>query len=123
MFKRIAPILRIFDEDKAKEFYIEYLEFEKLFEHRFQKNAPLYMGIKQGDCEIHLSEHHGDATPISALRIETNNLEQYRDLLKSKNYKYFRPVVENNSWEKCMSIIDPFGNRLIFTTAISRGYT
>ena len=81
------------------------------------------MGIKQGDCEIHLSEHHGDATPISALRIETNNLEQYRDLLKSKNYKYFRPAVENNSWEKCMSIIDPFGNRLIFTTAISREYT
>ena len=120
MFKRIAPILRIFDEDKSKNFYIEYLEFEILFEYHFQTNGPLYMGIKQGNCEIHLSEHHGDATPISALRIETNDLVKYKDLLKSKNYKYFRPAIEKNSWEKYMSIIDPFGNRLIFTTAISR---
>ena len=44
MFKRIAPILRIFDEDKAKEFYIEYLEFEILFEHRFQKKCSTVHG-------------------------------------------------------------------------------
>ena len=116
MFKRITPILRIFDEDKARDFYLEYLDFEILFEHRFEINMPLYLGIKKGDCEIHLSEHHGDATPISALRIETCDLEKFKDLLTSKNYKYFRPSIEKNAIEKSMSITDPFGNRLIFTT-------
>ena len=27
MFKRITPILRIFDEDKARDFYLEYFKF------------------------------------------------------------------------------------------------
>ena len=51
------PIFRIFDEAKAREFYLDYLGFEVTFEHRYEENTPLYIGITRQGCEIHLSEH------------------------------------------------------------------
>ena len=63
MLQGIVPILRIFDEDKAKEFYVDYLEFVVDWEHRFEEEMPLYMQISLDSIVLHLSEHHGDCTP------------------------------------------------------------
>ncbi len=41
--KSPTPILRMFVEVKAKEFYITFLEFEIDWEHRFEDDFPLYM--------------------------------------------------------------------------------
>jgi hypothetical protein len=43
------PILRIFDEAKAREFYLDWLGFSIDFEHRFEPGTPLYMGISRDD--------------------------------------------------------------------------
>ncbi len=40
-----TPIFRIFDEDLAREFYVGFLEFEVEFEHRFEDDLPLYLGL------------------------------------------------------------------------------
>ena len=42
------PILRIFDEAKAKEFYLDFLGFRLDWEHRFEAHLPLYMQIVHG---------------------------------------------------------------------------
>jgi Glyoxalase superfamily protein len=76
-FGNTTPILRIFDEAKAKEFYVEFLGFEVDWQHRFEDNLPLYMQISKDACVIHLSEHHGDCSPGAALRIQTNELEGF----------------------------------------------
>jgi hypothetical protein len=39
--KSTTPILRIFDEEKAKEFYLKFLEFKLDWEHRFEDDLPL----------------------------------------------------------------------------------
>ena len=52
--KSTNPILRMFDESKAKAFYIDYLGFEVDWECRFSPTAPLYMQIRLGDAVIHL---------------------------------------------------------------------
>jgi hypothetical protein len=62
-FNRAAPVLRIFDEDKAREFYVDYLGMTVDFEHRFDPDSPLYMQVSRGVLVLHLSEHHGDGTP------------------------------------------------------------
>ena len=67
-FKSATPVLRIFDVGKAREFYLDYLGFDILFEHRFGDGFPIYIGIKLDGVQLHLSEHHGDATPGSAVR-------------------------------------------------------
>lgn len=47
------PILRIFDTQRAAEFWIDYLGFEVMWEHRFEPDLPLYMEIRRGDSVIH----------------------------------------------------------------------
>jgi uncharacterized glyoxalase superfamily protein PhnB len=117
---KITPILRIFDEAKAKEFYVDFLGFKVDWEHRFEDGMPLYMGISKGNCLIHLSEHHGDCCPGAALRIETDDVDSYQRELLAKQYKYARPGVQDMPWgTRDMSISDPFGNRLTFTTVLS----
>ena len=113
-----TPILRIFDEAKAREFYVEYLGFKVDWEHRFEPGLPLYMQVSRDGCLLHLSEHHGDATPGSAMRIPVTDLAAFHREISAKGYKYARPGIEKMPWGGSdMSIGDPFGNRLTFTDA------
>ena len=119
-FGNTTPILRSFDEIKAREFYLAFLEFNLDWEHRFSEDLPLYMQISKGSCVLHISEHHGDSSPGTALRIQVSNIEAYHELLLGKSYKYSRPAIQEMPWgSKDMTISDPFGNRLIFTSAVS----
>ena len=118
-FGKTTPILRIFDEAKAREFYVDFLGFTIDWEHRFEAGAPLYMQVSKDQCVLHLSELHGDGAPGAALRIETNDVDAFQAELTSKRYKYARPGVGDMPWgTRDMSINDPFGNRLTFTSAI-----
>ncbi len=110
------PILRIFDETKARDHYVGFLDFKVDWEHRFGPDFPIYMQVSRDACIIHLSEHHGDASPGSALRIETPDIDGYCAMLRAKNYKYSKPgSPEEKPWGcRELSIGDPFGNRLIF---------
>ena len=119
-FGKTTPILRIFHEGKAKEFYIDFLGFKVDWEHRFEPSLPLYLQISKDACVIHLSEHHGDCCPGAAMRIETRELAAFQQELLAKPYKNSRPAIEKMPWgSNDMTIADPFGNRLTFTDAIS----
>ena len=117
---KTTPILRIFDEAKAKEFYVEFLGFAVDWEHRFEPGLPLYMQVSKDSCVLHLSEHYSDCSPGAALRIETTDLDAFHAELGRKRYKYARPGIEDMPWgTRDMAIKDPFGNRLTFTAPIS----
>jgi len=115
-FGQATPILRMFDESKAREFYLDFLGFRVDWEHRFEPGLPLYMQISKGGCVLHLSEHHGDSSPGAAVRIATGDLDAFRAELAAKRYPYVRPEIEEMPWgTRDMSVRDPFGNRLTFT--------
>jgi uncharacterized glyoxalase superfamily protein PhnB len=115
-----TPILRSFDEAKAREFYLQYLGFGVVFEHRFEPGLPLYMAVARDGCTLHLSEHHGDASPGAAMRIEVGDIDALHAELAAKVYPNARPTLETMPWgTRDMTITDPFGNRLTFTDAIS----
>jgi uncharacterized glyoxalase superfamily protein PhnB len=114
--KRPIPILRIFDEAKAKEFYGGFLGFTIDWEHCFEPGTPLYMQVSRGDCVLHLSEHYGDAIPGSAMRIPVEDIDGLHRELMEKRYKYARPGIEDTPWgTRDVTVRDPFGNRLTFT--------
>ena len=116
---KTTPILRILDEAKAKEFYVQFLDFKVDWEHRFAPDLPLYMQVSRGGCVLHLSEHYGDCTPGAAVRIESSDLDAFHLELLTKQYKHARPGIEETPWgTRDMSLKDPFGNRLTFMTAI-----
>jgi catechol 2,3-dioxygenase-like lactoylglutathione lyase family enzyme len=113
--QQLIPIFRSFDEAKAREFYVDFLGFEVLFEHRFEPDTPLYLGLKFGNCELHVSEHFGDATPGSSVRIPMTDVAGFCQRLNAKRYRHARPGYQDQSWGwRDMAIDDPFGNRLIF---------
>lgn len=114
------PILRIFDEAKAREFYVDFLGFQVDWEHRFEPGLPLYMQVSRGECVLHLSEHHGDCSPGGHLRIPTSDLDAYQAALLARQYKYSRPGIETMPWGRDMTIGDPFGNALTFTAPAPR---
>jgi len=75
------------------------------------------MQVSRDGCVLHLSEHHGDCSPGAALRVETDGLETFHAELSAKGYKFARPGIEDMPWgTRDMSVKDPFGNRLTFTT-------
>lgn len=114
-FGPVIPVLRFFDEAKMREFYLGFLGFEVTFEFRFEPDTPLYLGVRRGDCLLHLSEHHGDGCPGANVRIMTNSLDAYHAELTAKRYKYNRPGIEQQPWGlREMTVQDPFGSRLTF---------
>jgi catechol 2,3-dioxygenase-like lactoylglutathione lyase family enzyme len=118
MFGAPTPILRSFDETRTKDFYLNFLGFELVFEHRFEPGLPLYMGVKRDDCVLHLSEHYGDATPGAALRIPVDDVIAYAATLRAKVHGNSRPgVPEPMPWGSTdITIADPSSNRLTFFT-------
>ena len=114
-FGPAIPILRIFDEAKAREFYLGYLGFNVDFEHRFANDFPLYMQVSRDGCALHLSEHHGDSAPGAHLRIETSDVAALHLELTGKQYNYSSPSLVATSWNtRELTVPDPFGNRITF---------
>ena len=113
-----VPILRSFDEAEARDFYLRYLGFKVLFEHRFEPGFPLYMAVRRGGCELHLSEHHGDATPGAAVRIEVGDVEALLAELNGRGHARMRPGIVDQDWgTREIMLTDPFGNRVVFWQA------
>ena len=119
----ITPILRIFDYDKAIEFYVNWLGFKVDWEHEFEPGTtPKYIQVSLRDLVLHLSEHHGDASPGTHIRInDFEGLKAYNKELNNKKYKYGRPGLQVPEWNKktiYMTVHDPFGNRVTFNEEV-----
>lgn len=113
-FKHTAPVFRSFDALKAKEFYLGFLGFTLDWEHRFGDNFPLYMQVSRAGLVLHLSEHHGDASPGATAFVSMSGVEDYQRELASKDYQFMKPGVQALDWGKEMVVTDPFSNRIRF---------
>lgn len=113
-FEHPIPVLRTFDEAKANEFYIDFLGFKRDWEHRFAPGLPLYMQVSRGTLILHLSEHHGDASPGSTVFVWMTGIEALHRELIGKQYKNSRPGLETVDWGLQLQVPDPFGNRIRF---------
>ena len=112
-----TPILRIFDEAAARAFYIGWLGFREDFTHRFAPDMPLYLGVLRGGVSLHLTEHHGDTTSGTRLRIAVDDIDAFYADLCSRPYSRQRPdpPPREQPWgERDVTLTDPFGNRLTF---------
>lgn len=113
LFRRTVPVFRIFDIAKAREFYVDYLGFTVDWEHRYSDGFPLYMQVSRGDLTLHLSEHHGDASPGGTVYVEVDGAGELHAELKAKDYPYLKPGLEEDAGiGTVLELIDPFGNRL-----------
>ena len=114
-FRCTVPILRMFNVEKAKEFYVGFLGFKVDWEHQFEPNTPVYMQISRDGLYFHLSEHHGDGSPGVHVRIRCDDLEAFHAEISAKKYKNYRPGLQDQEWgTREMVVKDGAGNQLVF---------
>lgn len=114
VFDAPRPILRIFDVDRAKDFYVDFLGFDLDWEHRFGEQFPLYCQVSRAGLTIHLSEHSGDASPGAKVFVPMRGLDAFHAELQAKTYRYNRPGIEEQPWGRELQVTDPFSNRIAF---------
>lgn len=120
-FKQTIPILRIFDVQKARDFYCGFLGFEVQWEHHFEDDSPAYIEVARNGMTLHLSEHHGDCTPGSTVFVWMTGIEAFHTEITSKGYQYNRPGLEKTFYDaRCVEVMDPFSNRIRFNERIEK---
>ena len=113
--RSVNPIFRMFDELKAREFYVDWLGMTVDWEHRFGDDFPLYMQVSNEWLELHLSEHHGDCSPGSKVRVKVAGIDAFHKMLSEMKYKYNKPGIEKTEWNtREVTVSDPFGNKITF---------
>jgi catechol 2,3-dioxygenase-like lactoylglutathione lyase family enzyme len=91
------PILRIFDVEKAREFYLDFLGFTMDWDHRYGPNLPIYMQVSRSGLTLHLSEHHGDASPGSTVFVRMKGVGALRAELLGKAYADSKPGIQDDA--------------------------
>lgn len=113
-FTIAIPVFRSLDEARCRAFYCRFLGFAVEFEHRFDAALPLYLGLRLGPIQLHLSENPGDAVPGSSAFFWMNGVDAYRDRIAASGEDFKLPEIYDQPWGREIGFIDPFGNRLRF---------
>jgi len=111
------PVLRVFDAQIARRFYVEALGMTVDWEHRFEPDLPLYFQVSRDEFTLHLSEHYGDGSPGGVVWIAVDDVRALYDELRALPFDLLhqRPGFEKEGpGGPGFSIGDPFHNQLRF---------
>ena len=116
-FKAI-PTFGISSYRAAIDFYVNFLNFQIDWEHRFGPTEPVYMQISRNGLLLHLSENKRFSQNTIAF-IETRNLLEFHRELVAKSMTRNVPDLAQTKWQTLqLEIADPFGNVLRFNEAL-----
>jgi hypothetical protein len=119
MIRAGVPVLRIFDEELARGFYVGALGMTVDWEHRFEPGMPLYCQVSRDEFTLHLTEHVGDGTPGSVVWVPVDDARAlYEEMLAAPpELLRQRPGFETDGpGDPGFTLVDPFHNQLRFGT-------
>ncbi len=112
--QQAVPILRCFDIPATLRFYVDYLGCTVDWQDG-EGDRPVYMQVSRGGLRLHLSSHHDDGTPGTAVLVVTDDLDALHSELADRDYPFLNPGVEPGpAGGREMQLIDPASNRLRF---------
>ncbi|MGA8634844.1 MAG: glyoxalase superfamily protein [Candidatus Dormiibacterota bacterium] len=112
-FRQVVPILRMFDVAATLRFYCEYLGCQVDWQEG-EGDRPIYVQVSRDDLVLHLSSHHGDGTPGTAVYIETKDAVSLHRELHAKGYPFLNPGFDPYGAGRALTLIDPASNVLRF---------
>ena len=119
------PILRIFSEDRAKEFYLEFLGFKLDWGGPASGPGSSFYGqVIRGETTLQLTEQPYDPGHGATVAINIDGIDALRDELQERysvmgsrvwGPAVWVPAVQEMPWGlRIMTISDPFSNHLRF---------
>jgi catechol 2,3-dioxygenase-like lactoylglutathione lyase family enzyme len=107
---KVVPFLRATDAEASAEWYAR-LGFTVEWTHRFAEGLPLFVALRNGDAQIFLSEHTGDARPDTLLYLYVDDVDTVA--------REFGVDVETAEYGmRETELRDPDGNRLRLGTPV-----
>jgi catechol 2,3-dioxygenase-like lactoylglutathione lyase family enzyme len=110
---KVIPILRMFDVELTKRFYVDYLGFTLDWEDG-EGDGPVFMHVSREDAHLNLSSHHGDGTPGAVVIVVVDDVEALEAELHAKPYPFMNPGVGERGVGKEMTVLDPASNQIRF---------
>jgi catechol 2,3-dioxygenase-like lactoylglutathione lyase family enzyme len=110
----VVPILRMYDVEATIRFYVEYLGFS-LDWRDGEGDRPVYLQVSRDGLSLHLSSHHDDGTPGTAVLVAVRNIDALHADLRQRGYPFFNPGIGSGPGNvREMQLIDPASNRIRF---------
>jgi catechol 2,3-dioxygenase-like lactoylglutathione lyase family enzyme len=104
----------MFDVAATIRFYIDYLGCS-LDWQAGEGDRPVYLQVSRGGMRFHLSSHHDDGTPGTAVLVEVHNIDALHTELHERGYPFFNPGIgPGPGGVREMQLIDPASNRIRF---------
>ena len=109
----------MYDLAATRRFYLDYLGFSEVLQTE-GGDRPVYLVVALGSVRLHLSSHHGDGTPGTAVLIVTGELDALHSALAAKGYPYMNPGIDPApGGGRQVVVLDPAGNELRFYEPVS----
>lgn len=120
--QRVVPLLRMIDWTSTRRFYVEFLRSNVEWIDDAGGHTPRYAAVTLASgVRLHLSEHHDDGTPGSALLVQVDDLDEQLVELTATGYGA-PPAIEESRLGRSITVHDPTGNRIVFVTGLVPGY-
>jgi catechol 2,3-dioxygenase-like lactoylglutathione lyase family enzyme len=112
--RSVVPILRMFDVAATKRFYVDYLGCTLDWQDGAE-DEPVYMQVSRAGLTLHLSSHHDDGTPGSAVLVHAGDVAALHAELRVRGYPFLNPGLEPGpGGGRELQLIDPASNRIRF---------
>jgi predicted enzyme related to lactoylglutathione lyase len=116
----VVPILRMYDVEATMRFYVDYLGCSLDWQEG-EGDRPVYAQVSRQGLRLHLSSHHDDGTPGTAVLVVVRNLDALHADLHKRGYPFLNPGIEPHGPGREMQLIDPASNRIRFYEPASSG--
>ena len=110
---KVIPILRMFDVELTKRFYVDYLGFTLDWQDG-DGTGPTFMQVSREDVHLNLSSHHGDGTPGAVVLIVVDDVTALHAEFQTKDYPFMNPGIGPRGPGRELTVLDPASNQIRF---------
>ena len=119
MNQRVFPKLRMTNWERTRAFYVDGLGFKVDWEHRFEPGLPVFASLTRDGLSLFVTEHAGDCQVGGAAYLVVDDVDALFREISRRGIKAAEPPGDTEWHVREMTVVDPDGNRLRFSTAVT----
>lgn len=120
MRQRVFPQLRMTNWKHTRAFYVDGLGFKVDWEHQFEPGLPVFASLTRDGLSLFLTEHTGDCQPGGAAYLVVDDVDALFREISRRGITPAELPGETEWRAREMTVVDPDGNRLRFSTAATQ---